>query len=277
MWGPGPQQGFQNALAMGQQSGNNFMNAFMQGRQMAEQRDYRNALAQFDPSKPETLQPIMAVRPEVGLQLRGQVQAQQAAAAKKQDADAGTFRQLLVQAGENPQQAIMAAQQLGIDTSRFPQPGTPDFEPWRQQQLFIVDALERDKDSLPGLAQEVMLALPADQRDPNGPAFRQAYTAALENKYAAEYTDAQGNTRRRAIIGQPQQQQAQPEQAPQAPVPTVPADIFQADVQSIGFQGAANFAVSRGLAVPIQSDEEFDMLPPGAAFIGPDGVARRKP
>lgn len=79
-WGPGPQQGFMNALAIGQNAGANFMQAFQQGRQMKEQREYKNALAQFDPMKPETLQPIMAVRPDVGMQLRGQVQAQQAAA-----------------------------------------------------------------------------------------------------------------------------------------------------------------------------------------------------
>jgi hypothetical protein len=175
-WGPGAAGGFQNALSTGLQLG-----------QMVRQQKQENAL--------------MQQRQEI-------VQAQQQEAQTKAEQDqASTFRQLLKQAENNPQQAFMAAQQLGIDVSRIPQPNTPEFEPWRQQQLFIADALERDKGSLPGLAQEVMLALPQDQRDPNSPAFRQAFTAALENKYAAEYTDAAGNTRRRAIIGQPQQQQ----------------------------------------------------------------------
>lgn len=64
------QRGFQNALAFGMQMG-------AQARQAQERKEYRNALAQFDPSKPETLQAVMAANPEVGLQLRGQVQAQQ--------------------------------------------------------------------------------------------------------------------------------------------------------------------------------------------------------
>ena len=69
--------GFQNALATGLQLG-------QMARERQDQREFRNALAQYDPSRPETLQPIMAVRPEVGLQLRGEVQAQQRAA---QEAD----------------------------------------------------------------------------------------------------------------------------------------------------------------------------------------------
>ena len=66
-----PQRGFQNALAMGMQMG-------AQAREARDAREYRNALAQFDPTNPDTLKPIMEIRPDVGMQLRGQVQAQQA-------------------------------------------------------------------------------------------------------------------------------------------------------------------------------------------------------
>jgi hypothetical protein len=174
------------------------------------------------------------------------VQAQQQEAQAKAEQDqASTFRQLLKQAETNPQQAFMAAQQLGIDVSRIPQPGTPEFEPWRQQQLFIADALERDKDSLPGLAQEVMLALPPDQRDPNSPVFRQAFTAALENKYAAEYTDEQGRTRRRAIIGQPQQQQ----QTASAPAQVLPRSARPAGMTDDQLFAMARQSVEQGASV----------------------------
>lgn len=71
-----PQRGFQNALAMGMQMG-------AQAREARDAREYRNALAQFDPANPDTLKPIMEIRPDVGLQLRGQVQAQQAQQAEK--------------------------------------------------------------------------------------------------------------------------------------------------------------------------------------------------
>lgn len=83
-WGPGALGGFQNSLMMGMQIGENVNRSIMQGRQMREERDYKNALAQFDPSNPDTLKPIMAANPEVGLQLGKQVQEQQAAARKAQ-------------------------------------------------------------------------------------------------------------------------------------------------------------------------------------------------
>jgi hypothetical protein len=268
-WGPGAQGGFQNALATGLQIG-------QMVRQGQDQRNERNALAAYakDPSE-ANFGGLADVRPDIAFQVRGQQASQADAARKQQMEQMGQFRQLLDQAGTNPQQAFAAAQQMGIDLSGIPQPGTPEFEPWRQQQLFILNALEKEGDNLPGLAQEVMLALPEGQRDPNSPAFRQAFTAALENKYAAEYTDAQGNTRRRAIIGQPQAPQGNAQQGGEVPV--VPADMFQADVQSIGLQKAINFAVSKGLAVPIRGDEDYALLPPGAAFVGPDGIPRRKP
>lgn len=70
-WGPGAAGGFQNALSLGMQVG-------QIARQNQDAREYKNALAGFDPSKPETLEPIMRANPEVGLQLRGQVEQRQA-------------------------------------------------------------------------------------------------------------------------------------------------------------------------------------------------------
>jgi hypothetical protein len=65
--------GFQNALATGLQLG-------AMARQRQDEREFRNALTQFDPNNPETLKPIMAARPDVGMQLQGQMQQQQRAA-----------------------------------------------------------------------------------------------------------------------------------------------------------------------------------------------------
>jgi hypothetical protein len=71
----------------------------------------------------------------------------------------------------------------------------------------------------------------------------------------------------------------QPAPAPTAPpeVPVVPKDIWQADVQALGLEKAIQFAAGKGLAIPLTSDEEFNMLPAGASFVGPDGLLRRKP
>lgn len=178
--------GFQNALATGLQLG-------QVAKQQREAKEYKNALAQFDPNNPETLKPIMQARPEVGIQLQGQVQQQQRAqqeAAQKQreqhQQQMGQFRQLLEAAGENPQQAYAAAQSLGIDLSNVPQPGSPEFEPWRQTQLFIVNAAEKNPELLTTTAKEVMLSLPPEHRDPNSPVFVAAMGRALEKMISVQ-------------------------------------------------------------------------------------------
>ena len=179
-WGPGPQQGFINALAIGQNAGANFMRAFQQGRAMKEQRDYRNALAQYDPSKPETLQPIMAVRPDVGLQLRGQIEQRQAAAAQAEAA--GQDRRLkqlpvmtrLLEASQDQasyERNVGIARQYGIDTSALPQ----QFDPaWRDQQLSTMKVLSTPE------GQEALSTagkIAADRGfKPGTPEFNQAVT-----------------------------------------------------------------------------------------------------
>jgi hypothetical protein len=273
-FGPGPQGGFYNALALGQQTGDRVLNSFMQGRQMAEQRNERNALAAYakDPSE-ASFAGLADVRPDLAIQVRGQQASQADAARKQQMEQMGTFRQLLEQAGSNPQQAFAAAQQLGLDVSGVPQPGTPEFEPWRQSQLFIMDALEKEGDNLPGLAQEVMLALPEDQRDPNSPMFRQAFTAALENKYAAEYTDAQGNTRRRAIIGQPQQQAPAQAQAPSGEVMNFEA--LASTAQQLGPERSQAFIgrlIQGGVRIAVSTPDQARQLPRGTPIVLPDGT-----
>jgi hypothetical protein len=246
-WGPGAAGGFQNALSTGLQLG-----------QMVRQQKQQNALMQQR-------------QQQIDLQGRQFEAAQQ----KQQGADMGVFRQLLQKAAQSPegwQQAVGAAQSMGLDVSKIPQQYDPQ---WAQQQLFIADALERDKDSLPGLAQEVMLALPPDQRDPNSPAFRQAFTAALENKYAAEYTDAQGNTRRRAIIGQPQQQQQQAASSPTPGGEVMNFEAFQASAQQLGPDRARAFVqrlVQGGVRFAVQTPEQARQLPSGTPIILPDGT-----
>lgn len=69
-WGLAQGGGFQNALTTGLQFG-------QMVRQRQDEKEYKNALMQYNPDDPETLKPIMAARPEVGLKLRDEVQARQ--------------------------------------------------------------------------------------------------------------------------------------------------------------------------------------------------------
>jgi hypothetical protein len=94
--------GFQNALATGLQLG-------AMARQRQDEREFRNALTQFDPNNPETLKPIMAARPEVGMQLQGQMQQQQRAA----------------------QEAELTQRAIGGDPQALEQLATVNFDKWK--------------------------------------------------------------------------------------------------------------------------------------------------
>lgn len=178
--------GFQNALAQGMQFG-------QMARQRGEEKEFKNALAQFDPTNPETLKPIMAARPEVGLQLQGQVQQQQQARQQKQQTDMGTFRRLLKHAAQSPEgwmQALSGAQQLGLDVSGVPQQYDPE---WAQQQLFIMDALEtpEGKEALSTAGKQAV-----DMGfQPGTPEFQAKVTEIWQQNGAIPYTDASGATR----------------------------------------------------------------------------------
>ena len=137
--------------------GTNALAAFQQGRQMRQQQDQQKAALE-------------------------QQRAQEAQ--KQQQGQQSTMRRLLEAAGTNPQQAFSAAQQMGLPLDHVPPINSPDFEPWRQTQLFILKATEtpEGKDMLTNTAKEYMLTLPPEQRDPNNPAFYQGFNKYLQAK-----------------------------------------------------------------------------------------------
>jgi hypothetical protein len=203
-------------------------------RQRSEDRAQKNALAAYakDPNE-QTFGGLAEAAPEYAMRARSDMEAQQARQQQQQQQQMGTVRQLLAKAGASPEgwaQAMGAAQQLGIDTSTIPQQYDPA---WAQQQLFIMDALERDQDQLPGIAQELQAA----GYQPGTPEFAAAMRQVINSKYASDYVDSQGNTRRRSVL-----------------------DLG-------GGQGG----------IPQIADEAgYNALPAGAEYIAPDGSRRRK-
>jgi hypothetical protein len=194
--------------------------------------------------------------------LFGQLQQQRAAAEKqRQEQQLGysrTLRQLLKQAGTNPQQAFAAAREMGIPLNNVPQPGTPEFEPWRQTQLFILEAAEtpEGKDMLTNAAKEYMLTLPPDQRDPNNPAFYQGFGKYLQAKEVKTIPFTQGG----GVAGfNPMTGQTTTIVAPNPG----------------GF--AAGTPVGGGNIARPQSKADYDALPAGAQYYDPEGVLRTKP
>ncbi len=209
-WGlaTGPNS-FDNALAKGFEIGSVM-------RQRQEETDRKNALAAYAKNPNEqTFGGLADAAPEYAMRARSDMEAQQARQQQQQQQQMATVRQLLAKAGSSPEgwaQAMGAAQSLGIDTSAIPQQYDPQ---WAQQQLFIMDALERDQDKLPGIAQELQAA----GYQPGTPEFAAAMRQVINSKYASEYADPQGNIRRRSVLDLPPAQGA--------PAQTDPSGILQ--------------------------------------------------
>ena len=186
--------GLLNPLQVGQmvQSG------FQQGREMRAGMETENALSKIamNPEDQEARQSLARFNPQMAMQMQERDQQRQQAQMAERQRQMGTVRQLLAKAGSSPEgwaQAMGAAQQMGIDTSTLPQQYDPQ---WAQQQMFIMDALERDQDKLPGLAQELQAA----GYEPGTPEFTAAMRQVINSKYASDYVDQSGNTRRRSVL-----------------------------------------------------------------------------
>jgi hypothetical protein len=186
--------GLLNPLQVGQmvQSG------FQQGREMRAGMETENALSKIamNPEDQEARQSLARFNPQMAMHMQERDQQRQQAQMAERQQQMGTVRQLLAKAGSSPEgwaQAMGAAQQMGIDTSTLPQQYDPQ---WAQQQMFIMDALERDQDKLPGLAQELQAA----GYEPGTPEFTAAMRQVINSKYASDYVDQSGNTRRRSVL-----------------------------------------------------------------------------
>ena len=180
------------------------------GRQRREQTDQRNALSAYaiDPSE-GNFNALAQHLPQVAMQQRA---SRDAAAQREQQAGyegIQQFRPVLEQAMQSPQawqQARTALAQSGHDISDVPEQFDPN---WAQGQLMILNAA--DDGSLPGIVQEFQAA----GIDVDTPTGKQALRDALEGKYGSEYTDQEGNVRRRRLFNLPPVDGGQQTQAPQ--------------------------------------------------------------
>ena len=119
--------------------GNNALGMFQQGaqiggqiRQQREQTEYRNALLEDRKAQTQQRQAEFA--------REGEDRA--AKQAKDHQGQVVTMAKLLTLAKKNPQAAIGAAKQLGMDTSMVPPIDSPDFQNWVDQQSLIVQAYQ---------------------------------------------------------------------------------------------------------------------------------------
>jgi len=234
-WGLSNQGGFQNALALGVQFGQQIKRNQREQAAQEQATQRNNALAQYaiDPND-QNFAVVAQYDAPTAISMRSQAIQGQAQQRQQQQADMGTFRRLLKRAAASPegwQQALGAAQNLGLDVSSIPQQYDPE---WASQQLFIMDAMEQDQEGLKGIAYELQQA----GYEPGTPEYEQAARQIISNKYASEYVDQQGNTRRRSMLDL---------QGPQA-----------------------------GELPQVTDDASYEALPAGAQFRDPQGNIRTK-
>lgn len=185
------------------QSGQNALSMFQAGAQIGqsirerrEEERRRNALTEYAANPGQgTLGGVIQADPRLGIQLQQQEQDRAAQEQKLQRQKMLDVARLLNEATpKNYGQVLGAAQQMGIDVTRVPQQFDPN---WIAQQKLIVSSFLDDKDdTLPGIAQELVAA----GYQPGTPEFANAMRSVINSKYASDYVDAQGNTRRRSVL-----------------------------------------------------------------------------
>lgn len=260
------------------------MEGFNTGREMKRQDGLSSALATYatNPEDPSAIGEIARFDPRAAIQLR-QGQQQQQAAQQKAMADQQQARiqqmtttaKLLDDARDEPsyQQSLAAARQLGLDVSSAP----PSYDPaWVGQQRMIVGAFTKDNGSqISGIARELSDA----GYQPGTPEFAEAMRGVIQNKYASDYVDEQGNTRRRsalslgggpaATMGAP----AAPMQAPGAQGRPADGGFMTLDQAKAIGQGTNFLGWQKrfGTPVMVRNPQEAASLPAGTIIMSPDG------
>jgi hypothetical protein len=246
------------------------MQAFQQGRDMRTKDDTRkaftayatdpndtnlNGLAQFDP---QFVMQAKQQQAQAARQQQQDMQQQQEQARQKM----GMVARLLdgVQDEGTYQQGLAAAQQMGLDVSQAP----PQYDPnWVGQQRMIASLFEKgNEQQLSGIARELTDA----GYKPGTPEFNEAMKGVIQNKYASEYVDGRGATRRRSAL--------QLEGGPQPPPPNEAIAELRANPGSaaqfdeIFGQGASARILGNGGQTQPASSTFRQTVPNGRSVIG---------
>lgn len=175
----------------------NALAAFRQGREDRRVSDAQNALAAYATNPNEqTLSGAAQYAPEFVIRERGRMQDQQAQQRKQHQEQMVMMGRLLDHA-QDPQtyaESLAAARQAGIDVSTVPQQYDPA---WVDRQRLVVRAFNDDGgERISGIARELVDA----GYQPGTEEFNGAMRSVISNKYASEYVDDAGNTRRRSAL-----------------------------------------------------------------------------
>lgn len=255
----------------------NALAAFEQGKQMRMERDTRNALGTLvtNPNDTAAFGNLAKNAPDVAMQFKQQQAEQQKAQREQHLQQVQTMSKLFGHAMRGPQQwqeAVQAAQQIGLDTSSIPQQYDPS---WAGQQKLIADTFLKDGgQGMSGLAKELVDA----GYKPGTPEFQSAMAQGINGKYGSDYVDEQGNVRRRSPLNIGGGQASAPQGAPQQPQQEpLTFDMYQGAVGAQGKAWADNWLKQNNLPIRVTTPQQAHSLPSGTAIILPDGSTGRVP
>lgn len=194
------------SLGLSPDIGGNVFKAFQHGQEQRQQQDTKNALQRYatNPDDPAAIGLLAQADPRLALQAQQMQQQRQRLAAEQKEAELKAGRQRLQDVAklfhgvtqENYGQRLSIAQQMGLDLSGVPQQFDPN---WVAQTGEMYRVLSDNADKLPGIAQELIAA----GYQPGTEGFVQAIRGVINNKYASDYVDESGNTRRRSALQLP--------------------------------------------------------------------------
>ena len=175
--------GLMNPAQMGQ----GVQQAFMQGREMAQQQQQKNALSAYamNPNDPEAFKGLAQHSPEYAIKIGADRQKRQQEQLETQRAQLGKVADLLDNSTDEAsyQRNLNAARHLQLDVSTAP----PNFDPeFVKTQSVIARAVLNNDPELPLIAQEVV----ASGLQPGSPEFASEIGRILKSKYSTSTTVA---------------------------------------------------------------------------------------
>lgn len=256
-WGlAGNSGGFQSALAQGLQLG-------QAAGQAQRQRSLNNALADFDPTNPDTLKPVMKEDPRVGMQLRGQMQQQQAAQ---------------MEAQKEQQLADLTDRAVQGDETALTELASVNFERWKSLDGATRERATQQATLYGNAVLDVLQAPPGPERRERIVTYAQQFPQLAEQiNEIAFLPPAEQEAQLRAVVVEANltQRLHQMEQPSYQAIPEGGTLVNTRDPAAVQqFQGETQGGMpqSGGRVIAVQTPAQAAALPPGTRYTTPDGA-----
>ena len=184
---------FQNALTQNLQIGSMLRQRKQQDEAAKAESAGKNALAGYATGDEEQFGAAVQYNPQAALGIRGDMQAQEAAAQKQERDQLPLVSRLLENAAKGPEQwaqSMQVAQQYGIPLNGVPQQFDPEWASSQAQTLKLLQTPEGQEALSSAGKQAVDMGF-----QPGTPEFQAKVTELWQQSGAIPYTDSTGATR----------------------------------------------------------------------------------